>query len=296
MQRGLRRWRGEAGGLYLPSSPHTQSLMMSVTLSHLRSMELLSTSARDLIRQRTQLSNLMAFMVIFGLINPAAGSIILDQPSVQSDSSILLSVSAMPRLRGTPRRGARWYAAASRRKRHKAFQHALSLARRRRRQASRAVISPPGTVIEEDPSTHLPLDYSHQRLVTYPDDWDPLARVFRIAPPSSTASEQAMESVPGPAPCTIEEEREMEVEPVQREENPCPVDAPLPLEHLTLIFGLRSLVEDLNFRVVCTNQRLDLLLTAHSCASPKQRCPTCAQPYAIPTRAPSAQADEGSSG
>jgi hypothetical protein len=80
--------------------------MMGVTLSHLRSMKLLSTSARDSIRQRTQLSNLMAFMVIFGLINPVAGSIILDQPSVQSDSSILLSVSAMPRLRGTPRRGA----------------------------------------------------------------------------------------------------------------------------------------------------------------------------------------------
>jgi hypothetical protein len=54
----------------------------------------------------------------------------------------------------------------------------------------------------------------------------------------------------------------------------------------TLIFDLRSLVEDLIFRVVCTNQRLDMLLTAHSCASPKQMCPTCAQPYAIPTRAP----------
>jgi hypothetical protein len=268
---------------------------MGVTLCHLRSMELLSTSARDSIRQRTQLSNLMAFMTIFGLINPAASSIILDQPSVQSDFSILLSVPAMPRLRGKPRRGARWYAAASRRKRHRDFQRALSLAKRRRRQASRAVNSPPSTVIEEGPSTQLPLDFSNQRLVTYPDDWDPLARVFRIAPPSSTASEQAMESDPGPAPCTIEEEQETEVEPVQHEESQCPVDAP-PLEHLPLIFDLRSLVEDLNFRVVCTNQRLDLLLTAHSCASPKQRCPTCAQPYAIPTRAPTAQADEGSPG
>jgi hypothetical protein len=277
---------------------------MGVTLCHLRSMELLSTSARDSIRQRTQFSNLMAFMIFFGLINPAASSIIRDQPSVQSNSSILLSVPAMPRLRGTPRRGARWYAAASRRKRHRDFQRALSLAKRRRRQASRAVNSPPSTVIEEGPSTQLPLDFSNQRLVTYPDDWDPLARVFRIAPPSSTASEQAMESDPCPAPCTIEEEQETEVEPVQHEESQCPVDAPpwktspppLPPEHLPLIFDLRSLVEDLNFRVVCTNQRLDLLLTAHSCASPKQRCPTCAQPFAIPTRAPTAQADKGSTG
>ena len=94
---------------------------MGVTLCHLRSMELLSTSARDSIRQRTQFSNLMAFMIFFGLINPAASSIIRDQPSVQSNSSILLSVPAMPRLRGMPRRGARWFAAASRRKRHRDF-------------------------------------------------------------------------------------------------------------------------------------------------------------------------------
>jgi hypothetical protein len=277
---------------------------MRVTLCHLRRMELLSTSARDSIRQRTQLRNLMAFMIVFGLINLAASSIMLDQPSVQSDFSALLSVPAMPRLRGKPRRGAGWYAAASRRKRHREFQSALSLAKRRRRQASRAVNSPPSTVIEEGPSTQLPLDFSNQRLVTYPDDWDPLARVFRIAPPGSTSSEQAMESDPGPAPCTIEEEQETEAEPVQHEESHGPVDAqprstsppPLPPEQLPLIFDLRSLVEDLIFRVVCTNQRLDMLLTAHSCASPKQMCPTCAQPYAIPTRAPAAQADKESPG
>ena len=139
-------------------------------------------------------------------------------------------------------------------------------------------------------------------MVTFPDDWDPLARVFcsRITPPGSTSSEQAMEGDPGSAQCTIEEEQEKEAEPDQLEESHGPADAqprspsppPLPPEHLPLIFDLRSLVDDLVFRVVCTNQILDMLLSAHSCASPKQMCPTCAQPYVIPTQAPAEQVDK----
>jgi hypothetical protein len=128
-------------------------------------------------------------------------------------------------------------------------------------------------------------------MVTYPDDWDPLARAFcsRITPPGSTSSAQAMEGDPGSAQCIIEEEQAMEAEPVQNEAQP---PSPLPPEQLHLIFDLRSLVEDLILRAVCTSQRLDMLFTAHSCASPKQMCPTCAQPFAIPARAPEAQEDK----
>jgi hypothetical protein len=39
----------------------------------------------------------------------------------------------MPRLRGTPRRGAAWYAAKSRRQRKQTFEAALAIARRRRK-------------------------------------------------------------------------------------------------------------------------------------------------------------------
>jgi hypothetical protein len=265
-------------------------------------MELLSTSVIGLIRQSTQLGALMAFIMVYWPINLLTSSIMLDQTSMQQDFLALLSVPAMPCLRGKPRRGAGWYAAASRRKRHREIQNAMSLARRRRRQEIRAENSPPGTVIEEDPSIQLPPDFSNQKMVTFPDDWDPLARAFRsrITPPGSTSSEQAMEGDPGSAHCTIEEEQEIEAEPVQNEESQGPDEAqprstsppPLPPEQLHLIFDLRSLVEDLIFRAVCTSQRLDMLFTAHSCASPKQMCPTCAQPYTIPARAPAAQEDK----
>jgi hypothetical protein len=228
----------------------------------------------------------------------------LDQSSVQRGFLALLSVPAMPRLRGKPRRGAGWYAAASRRKRHREIQNAVTLVRRRRRQAIRAVNSPPGTIIEEDPSIQLPPDFSNQKMVTFPDDWDPLARVFRsrITPPGSTSSDSCAKASldPGPAQCIIEEEQAMEAEPVQNEDcqghdeaqprSPSP--PPLPPEQLHLIFDLRSLVEDLIFRAVCTSQRLDMLYTAYSRASPKRMCPTCAQPFAIPARAPEAQDDK----
>jgi ribonuclease HI len=65
-RRGKGRWRGEAGGLYLPSSPHTPRFIMSVTLCHLRSMELLSTSARDRSVSALSSGALMAFMVYLG--------------------------------------------------------------------------------------------------------------------------------------------------------------------------------------------------------------------------------------
>jgi hypothetical protein len=46
----------------------------------------------------------------------------------------------MPRLRGTPRRGAAWHAAKSRRKRQETFEKAMAVAARRRRMRGWAII------------------------------------------------------------------------------------------------------------------------------------------------------------
>jgi hypothetical protein len=67
-------------------------------------------------------------------------------------------------------------------------------------------------------------------------------------------------------------------------------------EQLQLIFEVRSLVEDQIHRTVCTGQRLDMLFAAYSIDSPKHLCPTCAQPFSIPVRAPAAKDDKASPG
>jgi hypothetical protein len=53
----------------------------------------------------------------------------------------------MPRIRGTPRRGAAWYTAESRRKRKAEFEKAMAIAARRRREKPR---TPPMAVVEEE--------------------------------------------------------------------------------------------------------------------------------------------------
>ena len=53
-------------------------------------------------------------------------------------------------------------------------------------------------------------------------------------------------------------------------------------EHPSLVFELRSMLDDLNFRVASTNQRIDMLLSALSTTAPKKQCPTCAQEFWIP--------------
>ena len=58
---------------------------------------------------------------------------------------------AMPRIKGRPRRGTCWYAAESRRKRHKNFTQAIRAVQRKRRAIFTTVLSPPRTFGEEDP-------------------------------------------------------------------------------------------------------------------------------------------------
>jgi hypothetical protein len=56
-------------------------------------------------------------------------------------------------------------------------------------------------------------------------------------------------------------------------------------DHLTLVFELRSLVEDLIHRISLVSQRVDLLYDAYSNTPPGQRCPTCAQPFVLIAKA-----------
>jgi hypothetical protein len=76
-----------------------------------------------------------------------------------------------------------------------------------------------------------------------------------------------------------------------------PPSPPLLLpEQLQLIFEVRSLVDDQIFRAVCVSQRLDMLYTAYSNATPKRQCPTCAQPFSIPVSEEEAKDANGSVG
>jgi hypothetical protein len=274
----------------------------------------LSTSAIGPASQSIKLVALMAFIVVYFPINLLECSIVLEQSSAQRgchpvpDDLALNSVPVMPRLRGRPRRGAGWYAAASRWKRHREFQSAVTLARRRRRQAIRATGSPLGTIVEEDSSIQLPPDFSDKKMVTFPDDWESHTRVFRsgITPPGRTSSDSCAKASSdlGTEPYIIEEEQWMDVGAAQDAEclgrddkQTRPPSPPLLLpEQLQLIFEVRSMVEDQIFRVVYASQRLDMLYAAYSNDSPKRLFPTCAQPFAIPVRAAEAQDDKASPG
>lgn len=258
---------------------------------------------------------LMATIAIYLPLNPRGGLIVNEQLLVQRVclpvlfDSVLTSVSGMPRLRGRPRRGAGWYAAASRRKRHREFQATVTLARRRRRRTILAADEPPGTIVQEDFSALMPPDFSEARMVTFFDDWDPLTHSFRLrtAPRGLTSLDSCaiVPSDPSTETCFIEEEQWTKTEGEQRKNKEPAADTgglgrdditPLLPEQLQLIFEVRGLVDDQIYRAVCTSQRLDMLFAAYSTDSSKHVCPTCAQPFAIPVGAPVAQDDRASTG
>jgi hypothetical protein len=97
----------------------------------------------------------------------------------------------MPRARGRPRRGAGWYTVDSRRKRHKRFERALLLAKRKRRGEAIAISSPPRTYVKEDLSIELPPDFSERRLFIISDNWDPSTCLGEAAPPPSLKETRA---------------------------------------------------------------------------------------------------------
>jgi hypothetical protein len=54
--------------------------------------------------------------------------------------------------------------------------------------------------------------------------------------------------------------------------------------HLSLVFELRGHMENQEHRALLMGQRLDMLLDMYSNAPAKQKCPMCAQSFAIPAR------------
>jgi hypothetical protein len=54
--------------------------------------------------------------------------------------------------------------------------------------------------------------------------------------------------------------------------------------YLDLIFEIRDKLDDQTFRLERMEQRLDMFFAAHSRASSKKQCPTCARPYSFPAQ------------
>jgi hypothetical protein len=262
------------------------------------------TRANRPASQSIKPSALMATTTIFALIN-LLGSLgmhsQLTEPSKNRRAGEVLAlvlILIMPRARGRPRRGAGWYAADSRRKRHKRFERALVLAKKKRPREAKAADSPPRTYVEEIPSMELPHDFSESRMFTVPDNWNPPACIGAEAPPPRPREAHGPSDAPTEefATCLVEEELpegNNELKPQRTQHAHQETDAeqksppPPPLlhpEHLNLIFEVRSMVDDQIFRAVRVNQRLDMLYAAYSSATPRRQCPTCAQLYAIPVR------------
>jgi hypothetical protein len=195
---------------------------------------------------------------------------------------------AMPRLRGTPRRGAAWYAAKSRRKRKEVFEKALAIATRRRRMRGMAIVE------EVIPAEGLPSPPAYT-LFTVPENWNPRSCIGM----DSTSGMARVQGTPGDSgneapytPCYVEEEAPPE--PTRNDKRShapegmaatSPTQPPSPcVDHLSLLFDVRNLLEDQVFRIERLEQRIDLFFAAHSRATPKKQCPTCARAYAFPAR------------
>jgi hypothetical protein len=218
---------------------------------------------------------------------------------------VIYRTPTMPRARGKPRRGAAWYTAESRRQRKKKFEKAIAMAAIRRSTTPRM---PPMAYVEEVIPEDGLESFPEHTLFTVPDNWNPPSEFGSDSkpPPVSILPGPSATSLEEPYPtCYVEEEIPPEppmeaalqahnqqahthheaaetIPPVSidshRQEQPLFADS----GYLTLIFELRSLLDDQIFRLARIDQRLDLLFAAHSRTLPKRQCPTCAQTYAFP--------------
>jgi hypothetical protein len=215
---------------------------------------------------------------------------------------ILHRDSAMPRIRGTPRRGAAWYAAESRRKRKKDFERAMAIVARRRRTRARLPPkehreaaslqanppSPPGHTLcmasrSQNPSTSLgspstrqPDSHEHSTEQPYSPCY-----IIEEAPPEPTTETTGAEHEGHQHGAKAEAETVNEESGhSHRWEQPAAVD----WGYLDLLFDIRDKLADQTFRLEQMEQRLDMFFAAHSRASIKKQCPTCARPYSFPAR------------
>jgi hypothetical protein len=203
--------------------------------------------------------------------------------------------STMPRLRGKPRRGAAWYSAESRRQRKQKFEAALAMATRRRKERPRT--PPMAYVVEEIPEGGVPESIPEHLLFTVPENWNPPSDFGQGRRPSSAGDMAAPKADCTEAPyptCYIEEELPSDSFREATRDNPPVHDQDSSESHsqeqpfstnwecLSLIFEIRSLLDDQTFRLTRIEQRLDMYFAAHSRTLPKRQCPTCARAYAFP--------------
>jgi hypothetical protein len=195
---------------------------------------------------------------------------------------------AMPRLRGTPRRGAAWYAAKSQRKRKETIEKAMAVAARRRRMRGMAIVEEeiPGDEQDSPPVFTL---------FTAPEHRNPRSQ-FGQDNTTAEASGRRNHGDSGKeepySPCYVEEEPPPEPtradtgdKRYEATADTSPAQPPSAAgDYLSLIFDVRHLLDDQVFRIGRLEQRIDLFFAAHSRATPKKQCPTCARPYAFPAR------------
>jgi hypothetical protein len=204
--------------------------------------------------------------------------------------------STMPRLRGKSRRGAAWYRAESRRKRIQNFERALALASIRRK---RSPWSPPMAIVEEISleeamQSHPPIAQAEAQkpppeaylgrhsAASEEDLFPPCVVEEEVTPGDTTGTAEEKRTPPRPAghPSAGAAKDSSTRTPGDSREQDQPTFTEL--WHLPLIFELRSMLDDLAFRLARVDQRIDMLFAALSKSTPKKHCPTCAQVYAIP--------------
>jgi hypothetical protein len=228
-----------------------------------------------------------------------------------SPTQSFYSAPAMPRIRGKSRRGAtshseearrkrqqKFEAAEARRIRKQIFERAMTLVARRRRTKPR---TPPMAYVEEViPEDGLP---SPPRciLFTTPEHWNPSISL------GTYSTCQLDHKEPDPCTATLEQQyspcyvtEEAPPEPTSEKEgagreaghgtqNPDEnISQEPPREadwrYLDLILEIRHQLNDQTFRLERLDQRMDMFFGAHSRASAKKQCPTCARPYSFPAR------------
>jgi hypothetical protein len=167
--------------------------------------------------------------------------------------------------------------------------------------------------VEEIASGESIQSYTENLLFTVPDNWNPPACFGKDAVTPAPSTVHSPRDAPAEefTACFVEEEfpkgmegnkeefttgeppevvtqRNRQIESLggNVKERKDEADQPplLHLEHLELIFDIRSMVDDQIFRAIRINQRLDMIYAAYSSASPRRQCPTCAQVYAIPVK------------
>jgi hypothetical protein len=220
---------------------------------------------------------------------------------------ILRRVPVMPRIRGRPRRGAAWYVAESRRKQKAKFERAMAIAARRRKIKLR---TPPRVFVEEViPASGPPSPPGHT-LFMPPENWNPSTSFgsHGLHQPASEGPDPSTVTAERPyTPCYVVEEippeateetkntgqerqrhRTKEEDEDTRKESTASHRLEQPpaadWDYLNLVFDIRSKMDDQIFRLAQIDQRLDMFFAAHSRASSKKQCPTCACTYTFPAR------------